>query len=73
MQEIKSMALDRYQVVYTATTLSIGCQQHSIEDWWEFSDHKIRAMDRMRALNWWRKWKPILQQILEMSPATPTQ
>jgi hypothetical protein len=25
-----------------------------------------------RALDWWRVWKPILKQIIEASPATPT-
>ena len=59
MVEIKSMQIDTWRVVWTADTLSIGCQQYSIEIWAKFSDQQISRMDT-RALEWWLKWRPIL-------------
>uniref|UniRef100_UPI00333F978B pentapeptide repeat-containing protein n=1 Tax=Castellaniella defragrans TaxID=75697 RepID=UPI00333F978B len=67
---IKSLQLDLWSVTYTATHMQIGCQLHTIERWWDFSDDQIERMDS-RALAWWRKWKPVLRQIIEMSPAEP--
>ena len=52
--------------------MQIGCQNHEIQEWWKFTDDKIHAMD-VNALKWWRVWKPILQQIIEVSPAAPTK
>lgn len=37
--------------------MQIGCQRHSLDAWRGFSEAEIRAMDGMRALNFWRKWK----------------
>lgn len=71
MEEIKSLQLDLYGITYTNEVMAIGCQQHSIADWWEFTDDEIASMDE-GALHWWRNWKPFLQQIIESSPATPT-
>jgi hypothetical protein len=71
MKEIKSLQLDTYAITYTADRLQIGCQNFAISEWWEFDDEAINAMDG-RALDWWRVWKPILKQIIEASPATPT-
>jgi hypothetical protein len=44
--------------------MQIGCEKYSIQKWWSFSDLEISRMDE-DALNWWKKWKPILQQIIE--------
>ena len=52
--------------------MQIGCQLHKIEDWWGFNDTQILEMDGEKALDWWRVWKPILQQITEASPAIAT-
>lgn len=71
MREIKSLQLDTYAITYTADRLQIGCENHAISEWWEFDDETIAAMDT-GALDWWRVWKPIFQQIIETSPATPT-
>ncbi|MGB6115674.1 MAG: hypothetical protein WBF97_11385, partial [Comamonas sp.] len=57
-------------VTYTATHMQIGCQLHALERWWGFSDEQISRMDA-RALEWWGRWKPVLQQIIAMSPAEP--
>lgn len=63
--------VDSYMVAYTADTMQIGCQTHPINRWWSFDDAQITAMDD-DALEWWRVWKPILQQIIAASPAEPT-
>ena len=63
MKEIKSMQCDTWSVVWTHDTLSIGCQSHNIDKWWAFGDHTIDNMDS-QALIWWKKWKPLLKEII---------
>lgn len=69
MRELRSMQIETYPVTYTASHMQIGCQRHTLEEWWSFDDEKIKGMDA-RALEWWRKWRPLLQQIIETAPAT---
>ena len=69
---LKTIICDTYTVTYTAEAMQIGCQRHAIKDWWEFDDERIVGMDGKAALKFWRKWKPLLQQIIEASPAEPT-
>ncbi len=71
-REIKSIQTGRYPVAYTSMVMQIGCKRHDISDWWAFDDARIDRMD-CHALKWWNKWKPILQQIIEVSPATGTK
>ena len=71
MREIKSIQCDMWQVVYTAEVMQIGCQRHSITDWWAFDDARIERM-HSAALEWWRRWKPLLMAIIAASPAVPT-
>ena len=66
MREIKSAQFDTYDVTWTKDALAIGCQQHPIKEWWQFADTTITNMDR-DALLWWKKWKLVLQRIIEMS------
>ena len=66
MREIKSAQFDTYDVTWTKDALAIGCQQHPIKEWWQFDDTTITNMD-IDALLWWKKWKLVLQQIIEMS------
>lgn len=70
LREIKAIQCDTWPVAYTATHMQIGCQLHKLERWWSFTDEQIGRMDSS-ALAWWRQWKPILQQIVAMSPAVP--
>ena len=42
--------------------IRIGCQYHTAEQWFSFSDEEIGKMDS-RALDWWRKWKAPIQAI----------
>lgn len=69
---LKSVSCGIYPVSYTAEVMQIGCQRHGLEDWWSFDDARIKAMGGATALEWWRIWKPILQQIVAASPATAT-
>lgn len=69
--EIVTVQTDIWTVTRTSEFMQIGCQRHAISRWWEFTDAQIDAMDG-RALEWWRRWKPILQQMIEVSPAKPT-
>ena len=69
---MRSFWIETYQVTYTADVMQIGCQRHPIADWWNFSDAQISAMDS-RALEFWTKFKPILKNLIEISPAEPTR
>lgn len=69
--EIKTIYAGLYIVTYTYRRMQIGCEQHSISEWWDFDDATIRYMGGRKALEWWRIWKPILQKIIEVSPARP--
>jgi hypothetical protein len=68
--KIKSIHCGGYDIAYTSQVLQIGCEQHDIEQWWGFSDSEIKCMDGKKALDWWKVWKPILQNIIAVSPAT---
>jgi hypothetical protein len=43
--------------------MAIGCEQHSIDKWMNFSDEEIDKMDT-NALQWWEVWKPRIQQLI---------
>ncbi|CUJ41987.1 Type III effector pipB2 [Achromobacter xylosoxidans] len=70
LREIKAIQCDTWPVTYTATHMQIGCQFHDLERWWSFTDEQIARMDTS-ALEWWKKWKPVLHTIITMSPAVP--
>lgn len=62
-REINTIQTGVWMIVYTGKDMAIGCQQHAISDWWAFDDGTIRKMNS-DALEFWRKWKPILMQIM---------
>ena len=66
MREIKSAQFNTYEVTWSKDSLAIGYQQHLIKEWWQFDDATITKMDGDMLL-WWKKWKLVLQQIVEMS------
>jgi len=43
--------------------MQIGCEFHSLADWFSFDDHRILEMDGKTALKFWRNWKKPLQAI----------
>ena len=73
MKHVKSLQIEKYCITYTSKILQIGCQSHTIEEWKNFNNKSILEMDGKRALEWWNKWKPIIIQIIEMSPCEPTK
>ena len=64
-KELKSMQLNRYLIVFNKHFLAIGCQQHSIKKWKNFTDDKIDSLDN-GALEWWNKWKDFIFKAIEL-------
>ena len=72
-KHIKNLQIEDYSIVYTAESLQIGCKRFPISEWWEFTDDQILTMDGNKALEFWRKWKDWLRDLIEVrSPAEPT-
>jgi len=70
-RELKTIQAGPWVANYTDTVMSIGCQQHEIKRWWEFTHEEIDAM-ASDAVEWWAIWKPLLEKITKVSPARPT-
>jgi len=64
-KEVRTLQLGTYPVVLCLPTqaMAIGCEQHTVEDWWSFNDTLILRMDGRRALNWWRINRPVLEAV----------
>ena len=52
--------------------MRIGCQNHSIEDWKNFTDEKISAMDS-NALTFWNQYKSMLLSACDTHKHTEEQ
>lgn len=52
--------LPNWAAYITNTHISIGCQRHTIDEWFSFSDSSIAKMDA-DALDWWAAHKPCIQ------------
>ena len=59
---------DVYPITYTAERLQIGCENHSFEEWHNFSDEEISRMDG-GALDFWREFKDFIFTAIERFPA----
>ena len=70
-REIKSMQTDKYRFSWTNTTLAIGCQQHPLKDWLEFSDEQ-KASFADDGLPYLNKWLPILDSMGVFDPVKET-
>jgi len=66
MIELKTIALEKYVVTFNDSHMAIGCQQYTIEEWFEFTDDRISQMDH-GALEWWKKWKDFIFTAIEMT------
>lgn len=66
--EVISLQTSRWNVAYTHDRMSIGCQSHSLAEWWGFDDLKIGTMAN-GAVEWWAVWKPIIQGLVKTNPA----
>lgn len=47
--------------------MKIGYKDYTIEQWFNFTDVQIEAMDK-KALAFWVKWKPVIEQIVKTLP-----
>ena len=68
-REIRTMQTDGWGIVYTSDMMAIGCRQHSLSEWWSFNDEQIADMDK-GALDFWRKWRPTLRQLMGLTSDT---
>ena len=66
MKEWHSMQLDTYMICFNKHILAIGCQQHAIKKWQNFTDDEISKMDG-GALPWWSTWKDFIFKAIELS------
>jgi len=66
MIELKTLTLEKYVVTFNDSHMAIGCQQYTIEGWFEFTDDRISQMD-YGALEWWKKWKDFIFTAIEMT------
>lgn len=64
--ELFSIQTDPYPITVWRDVIQIGCQRHTIDTWKVLSDRQISSMD-IGALDWWRKWKEPLLQIIEVN------
>jgi hypothetical protein len=65
------MQLEKYDITYTSEMMWIGCQKHKIDSWFKFTNEQIDKMD-LDALDWWLKWRDVIETIIELSPCEPT-
>ena len=68
-REIRTMQTGGWGIVYTSDMMAIGCRQHSLSEWWSFNDEQIADMDK-GALDFWRKWRPTLRQLMGLTSDT---
>ena len=70
---IKCIQIEEYPIAYTARTIQIGCERHTLNEWRSFDDERIIRMDGKKALQFWRKYKDWIFQTIELCPALPTK
>ena len=62
-KEVKSLQLGKYHTtILVGIKICIGCQDHTIEQWENFTDEEISKMDN-GALDWWKKWKEFILKV----------
>lgn len=64
-QPLAFIATERWSICIRADkTIKIGCKDYSVDDWMNFTDADIHYMAD-GALSFWRKWRPVINTILE--------
>lgn len=72
MREIKTATIDQKCIVYTANNLCFGHTSRDTTELFSFDDDSIESIHpEVGVIEWWHKWKPIIQSIIEASPAAP--
>ena len=68
--QIKSLFIsDIYPITYTYEYLQIGCERHSISEWWDFGNEIIAGMGGKKALKFWGANKDFIKLSIESYPA----
>ena len=64
-KEVKSLQLGKYYItILVGIKIHIGCQNHTIEQWENFTDKKISKMDMDNgAFEWWKQWKEVILKV----------
>jgi len=52
----------RWHVIVFDKDMRIGCEYHSLTDWWSYDDYRIKNMDS-HALDFWKQHKGMLELI----------
>jgi len=66
-KEIKTLQLGKYVVNICGENMQIGCKNFSIATWYNLSDVGIAKLDIGHSLSWWKQYKDILKQIIELN------
>lgn len=61
-KDIVTLQAMNYTIVYTDTVIAIGCEQHTIEWWYEQTPETVAKL-APDASEFWAKWKPTLEAI----------
>jgi carbonic anhydrase/acetyltransferase-like protein (isoleucine patch superfamily) len=52
-----------YNITITDNHIEIGCQHHTKEEWYNFTNKDIIKMDGKKAFHFWIMFKPLLKQL----------
>ena len=55
-----------YNITITDNYLKVGCENHPFDYWLNLKDKDFVKMDGKDAINFAKKWKPILQNIIDL-------
>ncbi len=62
-KEVKTLQLGKYDItILVGIKIDIGCQNHTITKWANFTDEEISKMDD-GALEWWKEWKEVILKV----------
>lgn len=64
MKELKTLQLDTWAISIWKDIMQIGCERHTIDNWFSFNEEQIAKMDS-KALDWWNKWESVLSTIID--------
>ena len=59
------IATGEYHVIIFDAHMKIGCEFHSLADWWNFDNERIAQMDGTRSRRFWDTWKALLMAVCE--------
>ena len=66
MQQVHSMQLLEYGVVFTKDTLVIGCKQHSIEEWKTLTEADF-SKNRKWEFSLWEKYREFIFRAIDLT------